>query len=55
MSRCSTIPAMACRSKPEFSDSVDADIRSEDEVPYLSFDVSQVLDKLEFARTASIS
>jgi uncharacterized caspase-like protein len=30
---------------------IDADIRSEDEVPYLSFDVSQVLDKLEFARS----
>jgi len=30
---------------------VDADIRSEDEVPYLSLDVSQVLDKLEYARS----
>lgn len=30
---------------------IDADIRAEDEVPYLSFDVSQVLDKLEFARS----
>ena len=30
---------------------VDADIRSEDEVPYSSFDVSQVLDKLEYARS----
>lgn len=30
---------------------VDADIRSEDEVPYLSLDVSQILDKLEVARS----
>ncbi len=30
---------------------IDADIQAEDEVPYLSFDVSQVLDKLEFAHT----
>ena len=30
---------------------VDADIRAEDEVPYASFDVSQVLDRLESLRT----
>ena len=30
---------------------VDADIRGEDEVPYMSLDMAQVLDKLEAART----
>lgn len=30
---------------------VDADIRSEDEVPYMSMDMAQVLDKLETARS----
>jgi hypothetical protein len=30
---------------------VDADIRSEDEVPYMSMDMSQVLDRLEAARS----